>query len=68
MANKHLTLTQVGNVLATVSYVIETRGDQLDPTELYEITGDLEQSIVGIMYAALRRRDEQTAMTPEQQS
>lgn len=68
MANKHLTLTQVGNVLATVSYVIETRGDRLDPTELYEITGDLEQSIVGIMYAALRRRDERNAMTPEQQA
>ena len=59
MANKNLTLTQVSDVLSTLGYMIALENDNLSSEDLYTMTGDLEASIAGLLYAAQRRRDEQ---------
>lgn len=59
MAAKNLTLTQVSDVLSTVGYMIALEGDNLSSEDLYTMTGDLEASIAGLLYAAQRREAEQ---------
>ena len=59
MAAKNLTLTQVSDVLSTVGYMIALEGDNLSSEDLYTLTGDLEASIAGLLYAAQRREAEQ---------
>ena len=60
MANKNLTLTQVSDVLSTLGYMIALEGENLSSEDLYTMTGDLEQSIAGLLYAAKRREDEKS--------
>jgi hypothetical protein len=56
---KNLTLTQVSDVLATVSYVISMEGEDIASTDLYELAGDLEQSIAAILQKAKEKEDAQ---------
>ena len=61
MANKNLTLTQVSDVLSTLGYMIALEGENLAAEDLYTMTGDLKQSIAGLLYAAKRREDERNS-------
>jgi len=55
MANKNLTLAQVGDVTRMVSYTIDMEGENLSANDLYELTGDLEQSIAALLAVAKQK-------------
>jgi len=55
MANKNLTLAQVGDVTRMVSYTIDMEGENLSANDLYELTGDLEQSIAALLAVAKKK-------------
>jgi len=55
MANKNLTLAQVGDVTRMVSYTIDMEGENLSANDLYELTGDLEQSITALLAVAKKK-------------
>jgi len=55
MATKNLTLAQVGDVTRMVSYTIDMEGENLSANDLYELTGDLEQSIAALLAVAKQK-------------
>jgi hypothetical protein len=55
---KNLTLTQVSDVLATASYVIAMEGEDIASHDLYDLAGDLEQSIAAILQKAQAKERE----------
>ena len=58
MANKNLTLTQVSDVARMISYTIDMEGENLSATDLYELSGDLEQSLAALLAVAQRKERE----------